>query len=79
MQQFINALDAHDFCWAVQRENWANYLGKQVTDAWQGAVDDPTGVRAHGDASTFDSQPVKIRQNPTPKREWHRETSSLQR
>ena len=67
MQQFLDALDDRDsFVRAASARELGDYRGKQVTDALQGAFDDPKPVVRLMAAASYirASQPVTTRQKP---------------
>jgi HEAT repeat protein len=67
MQQFLDALDDRDsFVRAAAARELGAYRGKQVTDALQGAFDDPKPVVRLMAAASYirASQPVTVRQKP---------------
>jgi HEAT repeat protein len=67
MQQFVDALDDRDsFVRAAAARELGDYRGKQVTDALQGAFDDPKPVVRLMAAASYirASQPVTARQKP---------------
>jgi HEAT repeat protein len=67
MQQFVDALDDHDsFVRAAAARELGDYRGKQVTDALQGAFDDPKPVVRFMAAASYirASQPVTTSQRP---------------
>jgi HEAT repeat protein len=67
MQQFVDALDDRDsFVRAAAARQLGDYRGKQVTDALQGAFDDPKPVVRLMAAASYirASQPVKTAQKP---------------
>jgi HEAT repeat protein len=67
MQQFLDALDDRDsFVRAAAARELGDYRGKQVTDALQGAFDDPKPVVRLMAAASYirASQPVTTRQKP---------------
>jgi HEAT repeat protein len=67
MQQYVSALDDHDsFVRAAAARELGDYRGKQVTDALQGAFDDPKPVVRLTAAASYvrASQPVTTRQKP---------------
>ncbi len=67
MQQFLDALDDRDsFVRAAAARQLGDYKGKQVTDALQGAFDDPKPVVRLMAAASYlrASQPVKTIQKP---------------
>jgi HEAT repeat protein len=67
MQQFLDALDDRDsFVRAAAARELGDYRGKQVTDALQGAFDDPKPVVRLMAAASYirASQPVVVRQKP---------------
>jgi HEAT repeat protein len=67
MQQFLDALEDRDsFVRAAAARELGDYRGKQVTDALQGAFDDPKPVVRLMAAASYirASQPVPVRQKP---------------
>lgn len=67
MQQFLDALDDRDsFVRAAAARELGDYRGKQVTDALQGAFDDPKPVVRLMAAASYIrvSQPVKVTHKP---------------
>ena len=67
MQQFLDALDDRDsFVRAAAARELGDYRGKQVTDALQGAFDDPKPVVRLMAAASYirASQPVTTKQKP---------------
>ena len=67
MQQFVDALDDRDsFVRAAAARQLGDYRGKQVTDALQGAFDDPKPVVRLMAAASYirASQPVTTKQKP---------------
>jgi HEAT repeat protein len=67
MQQFLDALgDRDSFVRAAAARELGDYRGKQVTDALQGAFDDPKPVVRLMAAASYirASQPVTVRQKP---------------
>jgi len=72
MQQFLDALDDRDsFVRAAAARQLGDYRGKQVTDALQGAFDDPeAGSTAHGRRLLHSRKPAHDYQAkaPPPKR-----------
>jgi HEAT repeat protein len=67
MQQFVDALDDRDsFVRAASARQLGDYRGKQVTDALQGAFDDPKPVVRLMAAASYirASQPATTRQKP---------------
>jgi HEAT repeat protein len=67
MQQFLDALDDRDsFVRAAAARELGDYRGKQVTDALQGAFDDPKPVVRLMAAASYirASQPATTRQKP---------------
>jgi HEAT repeat protein len=67
MQQFVDALDDRDsFVRAAAARQLGDYRGKQVTDALQGAFDDPKPVVRLMAAASYirASQPVTVKQKP---------------